>query len=221
MKAKLSPSMMCAGLNGLTGYLNAFKQNGIEYLHIDVMDGAFVPNYALGVDYVKRLRQMTDIPLDIHLMVERPEDKLNWFKPRLGDMVSVHVESTAHIQRAIDRIKETGAAPCVALNPGTHYKAVEYVLNDINAVLVMTVNPGYAGQVLIEQTINKINDLRKWLDGLGYRSVEIEVDGNVSFINAGRMRQAGANIFVAGSSSVFDEKLELPGAILKLREAVG
>jgi len=220
MKAKISPSMMCAGIQDLTGYINVFKQYGMEFLHIDVMDGVFVPNYALGVDYVRRLRQMTDIPLDIHLMVDRPEDKLGWFDPQPGDMVSVHVESTAHVHRAIDRIRGTGAAPCVALNPGTHFGTIEYVLNDIAAVLVMTVDPGYAGQTLVEQTIDKIGGLRKWLNNLGYGDVEIEADGNVSFINAKRMRLAGADIFVAGSSSVFDATLELPEAIKKLREAV-
>ena len=213
--------MMCAGLFNLADYLKTFNECGVELLHIDVMDGVFVPNYALGVDYVKRLRRLTDIPLDIHLMVEHPEDKLNWFEPQPGEYVSVHIESTAHIHRAIDKIRQSGAKPCVALNPGTHFNAIEYVLSEIDAVLVMTVDPGYAGQALIDHTIKKIRDLRDWLDDLGYTSVEIETDGNVSFVNAKRMRSAGAGIFVAGSSSVFNEEMELSAAILKLREAVG
>ena len=220
MTVKISPSMMCARLNDLPRALQAFADAGVELLHIDVMDGVFVPNYALGTDFVKQLRAMSAIPLDIHLMVERPEDKLHWFDPRPGDYVSVHAESTKHLHRALTKIKETGAKPIAAINPGTHYETLEYVLGDIDAVLVMTVDPGYAGQALVEGTIKKITDLRNWLYDMGYTHIEIEADGNVSFANARRMRTAGANMFVAGSSSVFRSDMELPDAIRMLRESI-
>ena len=212
--------MMCAGLGDLTDTLGVFRECGVDYLHIDVMDGSFVPNYALGTDYAERLRGFSDIPLDIHLMVNRPEDKLGWFGPRPGDCVSVHCESTPHIHRALAKIKEAGATPIIALNPATHINAVEYLADEIGAALIMTVNPGYAGQALIERTLKKISDLRNLLDKIGRERVAIEVDGNVSFANAKRMRDAGADMFVAGSSSVFDKSLGLREAILKLRESV-
>jgi len=212
--------MMCAGIDRLVPVLDEFKSAGIEYLHIDVMDGVFVPNYALGADYVKQLRALSPIPLDIHLMTERPEEKIAWFDPKPGEFVSVHYESTPHIHRALARIKACGARPMVALNPATICSSIEYLLDDIDAVLVMTVNPGYAGQKLIESTLGKIKKLRGWLDGLGYDRIQIEVDGNVSFANAKRMREAGADLFVAGSSSVFSPDLPMKDAIAKLRSAV-
>ena len=220
MTPKLSPSMMCADIGRLTEVLDSFKTEKIEYLHIDIMDGVFVPNYTLGTDYVKQLRRLTNIPLDIHLMIERPEDKVAWFDPQPGDYVSMHYESTPHVHRAISRIKTTCAKPIIALNPATHYMSIEHLLDYIDAVLVMTVNPGYAGQTLIESTLTKISNLRQWLDRSGHSNIEIEVDGNVSFVNAKRMREAGANLFVAGSSSVFTPELTLKDAIARLRDAV-
>jgi len=220
VKARISPSMMCAPLCSLMSVLDVFKQTGVDYLHIDVMDGVFVPNYALGTDFVRQLRKISDIPLDIHIMADRPEYKIGWFDPQPGEYVSVHVESTPHIQRAVAAIKKTGAMPMAAINPGTHYNALEYILDDIDAVLVMTVNPGYAGQALIERTIGKIKALRQWLDAAGYGNVEIEVDGNVSFVNAKRMREAGANIFVAGSSGVFAPGFGLHEAVNKFMESI-
>jgi ribulose-phosphate 3-epimerase len=219
-KAKIAPSMMCADIAGLEKTLCALEAAGVDYLHIDVMDGVFVPNYALGTDYAGQLRGRTAIPLDLHLMIERPEDKIGWFRPRPGDYVSVHFESTPHIHRAVARIREAGARPMVALNPATHYRAAEPLLDDIDAVLVMTVNPGFAGQRLVESTLRKIAGLRRWLDDAGYAHIEIEADGNVNLETAKRMRKAGADIFVAGSSSVFAPGADLTEAVRKLREAV-
>ena len=203
LKNKLSPSMMCADPLKLAQTLDDFKKCGIEYLHIDVMDGEFVPNFTLGTDYCRILKKNTDIPLDIHLMINDPENKLSWFDFGEGDYVSVHVESTKHLQRALSMIKSRGAKPMVAINPATPIETLEYVLDDICAVLVMTVNPGFAGQKMIPATLDKIRKLREYLDERGYVDVEIEVDGNVSFENAVLMKQAGANIFVGGTSSIF------------------
>lgn len=221
LKQKISPSMMCADYRGFSELLKTFKDTGIEYLHIDVMDGVFVKNFTLGTDYCERLREMTDIPLDIHLMITEPEYKIDWFKPRAGEYVSVHAESTNHLQRALAAIRSCGAKPMVALNPATPLSTLDYVLDDIDAVLLMTVNPGFAGQKLIPQTLGKIADCRRYLDERGYGSVEIEVDGNVSFENAKKMHDAGANIFVAGTSSVFRSGESLSENIEKLRGMIG
>lgn len=219
-RGKISPSIMCAGILDVQYYLDGFKRNDIEYLHVDIMDGEFVPNYTLGTDYVKNLRKASNIPLDVHLMVNNPEDKIDWFDFKEGEYVAIHVESTKHLQRALQKVKQTGAKPMAAINPATPISALDYILDDIDAVVVMTVNPGFAGQVLIPQTLKKIEDVREYLDKKGYSHIEIEVDGNVSFENAKKMAEAGADIFVAGTSSIFNENLDLDEGIKKLREAI-
>jgi ribulose-phosphate 3-epimerase len=220
MFGKIAVSMMCADLLGLKSQLNTFKKEGIEYLHIDVMDGVFVPNYTLGTDYIKNLRNISDIPLDIHLMITEPEKKLDWFDIKPGDYVSVHYESTVHVQRALQKIKEKGAKPMLALNPATPLCVLEDVVDDLDAVLLMTVNPGYAGQKLVPQTLKKIARLRSWLNKNRYINVEIEVDGNVNLENALKMRSCGANIFVAGSSSIFIKGMEMSEAVRQLRNVI-
>jgi ribulose-phosphate 3-epimerase len=221
LKQQISPSMMCADYRGFTELLDTFKNTGIEYLHIDVMDGVFVKNYTLGTDFCERLRAMTDIPLDIHLMITEPEWKIDWFKPHAGEYVSVHAEATNHLQRALATIKKYDARPMAALNPATPLSVLDYVLDDIDAVLLMTVNPGFAGQKLIPQTLQISTDCRRYLDERGYGHIEIEVDGNVSFENAKKMYDAGANIYVAGTSSVFWNGADIPANIAHLREMTG
>jgi ribulose-phosphate 3-epimerase len=220
MKGKLSPSMMCADVMRLKDVLETFKKNDIEYLHIDVMAGVFAPNYMLGVEFCKTLKANCDIPLDFHLMIENPDNKLDWFPIQKGDVVSVHAESTYHLHRVISKIKSLGAKPFVALNPATPISCLEYLLDDIDGVMLMTVNPGYAGQKLIPSMIEKIKETRKFLDDKGKHVIEIEVDGNVSFENLSSMRSAGANIFVSGSSGVFTKSMTLEQAIKQTRELI-
>ncbi len=212
--------MMCADYCALKETLETFEKAGIEYLHIDIMDGIFVKNFTLGTDFCERLRAITSIPLDLHLMITEPESKIEWFKPRAGEYVSVHAESTNHLQRALAAIRSYGAKPMVALNPATPLSALDYILDDIDGVLIMTVNPGFAGQKLIAQTLQKITDCRRYLDERGYGHIEIEVDGNVSLENAKKMNSSGANIFVAGTSSIFCGD-DLYANIAKLRESTG
>jgi len=212
--------MMCVKPGTLEKYVQAFEEAGISYLHIDIMDGVFTPNFALGTDYVKELRGMTSIPLDIHLMAVQPEDKLAWFDMRPGEIVSIHYESTRHVQRALQKIRDAGAKPMIALDPATPLSALEYVLGDIDGVLLMMVNPGFAGQRLIPAMLGKISDLRAYLDAKGYGGIEIEVDGNVSFENAAKMRGKGATLFVAGSSSVFAQDLDVESAVHTLYQAI-
>lgn len=157
----------------------------------------------LGTESIKHLREVTDIPLDIHMMVEKPEEKLDWFDIQPGEYVSVHAESTRHLQRTLAKIADYGAHPMVALNPATPLCMLEDVLDDVSGVLLMTVNPGFAGQKLVPQTLGKITRLRELLDKTGHEEVFIEVDGNVSFENAPKMYHAGARAFVCGTSSIF------------------
>ena len=220
LQKKISPSLMCADFFNLAEELRKLEEGGIELLHIDIMDGEFVPNYTLGTDFVKKLHAATRIPLDIHMMVKNPENKLQWFEIKEGDYVSVHIESSTHIQRTLATIHQMGGKTMLALNPGTPISVLEDLLPDIDAVLIMTVNPGFAGQKLIPQTLEKITRLRKYLDEKGYGHVEIEVDGNVSFENAEKMNRAGANIFVAGTSSIYAKSGTFEENIKQLRAAI-
>ena len=201
----VSTSMMCADALNLGADAVALEKAGVQYFHYDVMDGDFVPNFMLGPDVIKAVRKVSKVPADIHLMVKNPERHLHLFDLRAGDVVSVHQESTIHLQRTLAAIRQTGAQAAVALNPATPLCTIEDVLPDIDMVLLMTVNPGFAGQKLVPQTLAKITRLRKILDESGYPHVRIEVDGNVSFENAVKMRAAGADLFVAGTSAVFRE----------------
>jgi ribulose-phosphate 3-epimerase len=195
--------MMCVDIFRLAETVRLFEKHNIPWLHIDVMDGSFVPNLMLGTAEVKQLRAFSSLPLDIHLMIEEPGDKLEWFEPRPGDYVSVHVEATRHLQRVLAKIRSLGARPMAAINPATPLAALEEIFPDVDAILVMAVNPGFAGQKLIHQTLEKIHRLRRLLDERGFTNVEIEVDGNVTMENAVKMRKAGADIFVAGTSLLF------------------
>ena len=201
----VSPSMMCADALNLGADAVALEKAGVQYFHYDVMDGDFVPNFMLGPDVIKAVRKVSAVPADIHLMVKNPERHLHLFDLKEGDIVAVHQESTIHLQRTLAAIRQAGAKAAVAINPATPLCVLEDVLPDIDMVVVMTVNPGFAGQKLVPQTLAKITRLRKMLDENGYEHVLIEVDGNVSFENAVKMLAAGADLFVAGTSAVFRE----------------
>ena len=220
IKAAVSPSMMCAPLTGLEGTLRELENGKTEFLHIDIMDGHFVPNFTLGTDYCRMLKELTSIPLDIHLMVERPEEKLPWFSFGEGDMVSVHAESTPHLQKALAYIKSRGAAAFAALNPATPLCALDEITGEIDGVLIMCVNPGFAGQKAVPGCFEKIRRCRSLLDERGRQDARIEVDGNVSLENAVKMRAAGADIFVAGTSSIFSPGSTVAQGLEKLRECL-
>jgi len=220
MKNQISPSLMCADFTRLSEELRKLEAGNIEYLHIDIMDGVFVPNFTLGTDFVKMLHRETTIPLDIHMMVTEPGDKLSWFEIKPGDYVSVHYEACTHIQRVLSTIRERGGKTMLALNPGTPLTVLDELLDDLDAVLIMTVNPGFAGQKLIPGTLDKIRRCRALLDERGYSNIEIECDGNVSFENAKKMKEAGANIFVAGTSSIYAKTGTMEENLKKLREAI-
>jgi ribulose-phosphate 3-epimerase len=212
---------MCADFRFLEREIRALERAGCEYLHFDIMDGTFVPNFTLGPDIVRAVRAMSSIPCDIHLMVVRPEEHLHLFGLRPGDLVSIHAEACIHLQRTLRLIRnEYGARPMVALNPSTPLSALDYVLDDVDAVLLMTVNPGFAGQGLIPSTLGKIGQLRTRLDADGRQGILIAVDGNVNFENALKMRRLGADIFVAGSSSLFVKDADIEAQARRLRECI-
>ena len=194
--------MMCADIFTLGDTMEVFEKNGVSYLHIDIMDGEFVPNFTLGTDYCRRMKQSSSIPLDVHLMINDPEKKLSWFDFGEGDIVSVHFESTKHPYLALQMIRERGAKAFLAINPGTAASVILPMLSVMDGVLVMTVNPGFAGQNLAESTLSKITEVREIAAKAGRDDLLIETDGNVSFENAVRMSRAGADIFVGVASMI-------------------
>lgn len=201
---KISASMMCSDLINLKETLSIFQTEGIEYLHIDMMDGTFVPNFGLGVDYIRGLRALTNIPLDIHLMIQNPEYKIQWIGIQPTDIVSVHYESSFQVQRVLDWLTPYGCKKFLAINPATPVNALEEVLEYIDGINLLMVNPGFAGQQIVPSTIRKAAKVVQLLDAEKANHITLEVDGNISFENARILRDIGADLFVAGSSSIFN-----------------
>lgn len=220
MTYKLAPSMMCCDLLNVREQIKMFEHQKIDVLHIDIMDGSFVPNIALGTCFIKQLKKETNIPLDLHLMIDSPERYINTYPIGEGDYVSIHFESTNHVQRALQAVKDKGAKPLVAINPATPIYAISEILDDIDGVLIMSVNPGYAGQKMVPRSIEKIKEMRRFLDENGRPDAEIEVDGNVSIENAIKMRKAGANILVLGTAIQSKTELFTQEDIQCLRELI-
>ncbi len=217
----ISASMMCSDLVDLRETIKIFEQEKIEYLHIDMMDGNFVPNFGLGVDYVRGLRKLTAIPLDLHLMIKDPEYKLQWIGIKDTDTVSIHYESSFQVQRTLDWLLPFKCKRFLAINPATPINALEEVLDYIDGVNLLMVNPGFAGQKIVPSTLKKAQKVVDFLRQEGRDDIDIEVDGNITPDNARILRGIGANIFVAGTSSIFKGKLEeYPKNIEILRECI-
>jgi ribulose-phosphate 3-epimerase len=219
---KISPSLMCADLLNLETAVTELVELGVDYLHIDVMDGHYVPNLTLGTDLTRALADEYDLPLDIHLMVDDPDRWIPVFaeaavrdgKP--APILSIHPETTWHPARSLAAAAGHGARPAIAVDPGQKPEVFEYLLEVSSLVLVMTVNPGYAGQKLVPWTLRSVEWLAAARERLGL-SYEIEVDGNVSWENIPRMIDAGADVLVAGSSSLFDAALSRKDACERMR----
>ena len=199
----ISASMMCADLVHLKETLQIFEQEKVEYLHIDMMDGTFVPNFGLGVDYIRGLRCLTDIPLDLHLMIKDPEYKLQWIGIMPTDIVSIHYESTYQVQRALDWLKPFGCKCFLAINPATPVGVLEEVLDYIDGINLLMVNPGFAGQKIIPSTLRKAQKVMDLLHREHHEDIILEVDGNITPEHGHTLRQTGASIFVGGTSSIF------------------
>ena len=193
---RIAPSILAADFARLADALELAREGGADLVHVDVMDGRFVPTLTFGPRMVEALRKATDLPLDIHLMIEKPEETLDRYLCGV-QFVSVHVESTAHLHRCLHRIRAAGASAGAAINPATPAGHLEAVAGDVDHVLVMSVNPGAGGQKFIESTYDKIRGMRSLF---GERAVPVEIDGGVTLDNIARCRAAGASILVAGTS---------------------
>lgn len=196
---KIAPSILSADFSRLGDEIRAIEQGGADYVHIDVMDGHFVPNITIGPLVVDAVRRVTDLPLDVHLMIEHPDRYVGDFAKAGADLIVVHVEATTHLHRTIQLIRSFGKKAGVSLNPATSLATLDMILPDLDLVLLMTVNPGFGGQSFIESCLPKIAQLRQRIDQLG-KPIELEVDGGVKIDNIERIAAAGADVFVAGSA---------------------
>lgn len=196
---KIAPSILSADFCRLGDEIRAVEAAGADYVHVDVMDGHFVPNITIGPLVVDAVRKITSLPLDVHLMIENPDRYIPDFAAAGADIIVVHAEASVHLHRSIQLIKSLGKRAGVSLNPATPLSCLEYVLADLDLVLLMTVNPGFGGQSFIEECLPKIQSLRAMLDKRGLEA-ELEVDGGVKVDNIARIAHAGADVFVAGSA---------------------
>jgi ribulose-phosphate 3-epimerase len=196
---KISPSILSADFSRLGEEVKAIEKAGADYIHVDIMDGHFVPNITIGPMVVKAIRPLTSLPLDVHLMIQNPDDFLDDFIEAGADILVVHVETTHHIHRTLTAIRSKGIRAGASLNPGTPLCFLEPILECMDLAVVMTVNPGFGGQAFIPATLPKVEELRKWIDQRGL-SLELEVDGGIKTTNIGQLARAGANVFVAGSA---------------------
>jgi ribulose-phosphate 3-epimerase len=215
-KIQIAPSMMCADFLHLEEDVRTLEKFGVNWLHIDVMDGHYVPNFTLGIDYCRALAATTTVPFDIHLMVEHPENHIEPFAKLPGARLTFHPETVRQPVRLIERIRELGASPGIALDPAHTVDHFRHLIPMVDQVLVMTVNPGYAGQKLQPHCVEKIAELRNWLSQENLPA-DIEVDGNVSWANIPRMVEAGADILVVGTSSVFEKDRARADSLRDLR----
>ena len=218
-KIKLAPSILSADFGRLGEQVAEATKAGADYIHIDVMDGHFVPNITIGTPVVAAIRSYTNLPLDVHLMIERPEKRIKQFTDAGADIITVHIEACPHIHRTVQAIKELGVKAGVSLNPGTPINTLTEVLSSLDLVLVMTVNPGFGGQTFIASMLDKIARLRAELDEKGL-AAELEVDGGINAEVAPKVVKAGARVLVAGAA-IFSSGQTVEKALKKIRASLG
>jgi ribulose-phosphate 3-epimerase len=215
---KLAPSILAADYRRLGEQVHEAEAAGADYIHVDVMDGHFVPNISIGSVIVQAVRGVTALPLDVHLMIEEPERHVETFARAGADILTVHPEASPHIHRVVEMIRRLGARPGVALNPGTPLSMLEDVLADVDLVLIMSVDPGFGGQEFIEEVLPKLRRLRRLLDDAG-SAVEVEIDGGITAETAPRSVQAGARVLVAGTA-IFNQKASIAENMARLRKSI-
>jgi ribulose-phosphate 3-epimerase len=213
---RIAPSILSADFGRLAEEVRAAEAAGADWIHVDVMDGRFVPNLTVGPLVVQAVRGVTRLPIDVHLMIVEPERYVEAFAKAGADLISVHAEVSPHLHRTLQAIRGAGARPAVALNPSTGLESIEYVIGDCEMILIMTVNPGFGGQRYVEACTEKVRRLRALADARG-QALEIEVDGGVNPETAGQVVAAGANVLVAGTA-VFGQR-DYRKAIADLRLA--
>ena len=211
----LSPSILAADFSCLGEQVRLLDEAGAQYVHIDVMDGRFVPSISFGIPVIQSIRACSDRIFDVHLMIEDPERYIDDFAEAGADLITVHAEACRHLDRTVHEIKEKGLLAGVALNPATPVNAVQYLLDRVDMVLVMTVNPGYGGQELIPYTLRKVQELKRIIDTEGLKT-DIEVDGGVRLANVEEILNAGANIIVTGSAVFEGDILENVQGFLRI-----
>jgi ribulose-phosphate 3-epimerase len=219
LPVKIAPSILTADFGRITEQVQEAVAGGADYLHLDVMDGHFVPVITFGPSLVAAIRKAVDVPLDIHLMIESPETQIEAFRDAGGDILNVHVEATRHLHRVLGEIKRIGARAGVSLNPATPLEMIDEVLPDVDQVMVMAVNPGWGGQSFIESSLGKVTRLRAEIDQRQLRA-EIEVDGGVNLTTGPQCAAAGAGVLVAGSF-VYNDKAPVAANLAALRKALG
>lgn len=217
-KVKLSPSILSADFARLGSQVSEATESGADYIHIDVMDGHFVPNITAGPIVVSAVRNWTELPLDVHLMIEKPELMIPDFAKAGADILTVHPEACTHLHRVIHQIKDLGIKAGVSLNPATSLSVLEPILSDVDLVLIMTVNPGFGGQKYIDTMTSKIDKTRRRLDETGSLA-ELEVDGGITFNTAPAAVKAGARVLVAGSA-IFNNKDTISQAMARIRSSI-
>ncbi|MEE2788128.1 MAG: ribulose-phosphate 3-epimerase [Myxococcota bacterium] len=199
MKPIIAPSILSADFGRLYDQIQEIDQAGADWIHLDVMDGHFVPNLTFGPGVVKAVRGASTLPFDAHLMIENPDRWVGAFRDAGADVITIHAEATRHLHRSVQAVRQTGARVGVSLNPHSPLDVLEYVLGDIDLVLIMTVNPGFGGQSFIPACLAKIARLRQWIEERGL-SIDIQVDGGIKPATVVDVARAGANVFVAGSA---------------------
>lgn len=217
-RKKIAPSILSADFAHLADEIKAVEEAGADIIHIDVMDGHFVPNFTIGPPIVAAIKKVARRPLDVHLMMTNPDDFIPEFVEAGSDYLTVHVETCAHLHRTVQSIKERGIKAGVTLNPATPISSVEPILSEVDLLLIMSVNPGFGGQKFIPSVMDKIKAVRRMIDARGLK-VELEVDGGLRVDNVGAISSAGADIFVAGSA-IFGSK-DYKQTITKMRQAIG
>jgi ribulose-phosphate 3-epimerase len=215
---KIAPSILSADFSRLGEQVAEAEKGGADYIHMDIMDGHFVPNLTIGPMVVKAIRPWTRLPLDVHMMVTDPQLYISELAVAGADIITVHAEAPIHLHRVIHQIKEAGKKAGVALNPATPVAAVEEVLPDLDQVLVMTVNPGFGGQAFIESMVDKIGRMRALLDARGLKA-DLEVDGGISAQTAQAAVKAGARVLVAGSA-VYNSRMSVAEGIARIRQSI-
>jgi ribulose-phosphate 3-epimerase len=218
-RIKLAPSILSADFSRLGEQVAEVTKAGADYIHVDVMDGHFVPNITIGAPVVASLRSWTDLPLDVHLMIEQPEAHISQFAEAGADIITVHVEAATHLHRLVEQIKDLGVRVGVSLNPATPISSLDEVLSLLDLILVMTVNPGFGGQTFIGSMMGKIARLRKVLDDR-QAGVELEVDGGITASIAPKVAEAGAEVLVAGAA-IFGSKQGAGKALQEMKKALG